>query len=116
MFHSYTYGGTYKVTLTVTDVGGNVATSPRSHDRRPRRLAASGAAAAPVRAARQARAARLGGGISSGAPAGNPVAAAAVISHSLKTALKKGLSVRYSVNEQVAGHFEVLSRAPWPRT
>jgi hypothetical protein len=38
----------------------------------------------------------------------NPIAAAAVISRSLKTVLHKGLVVRYSVNEQVAGHFEVL--------
>jgi hypothetical protein len=36
------------------------------------------------------------------------VAAAAATSHSLKTALRKGLVVRYSVNEQVAGRFEVL--------
>jgi hypothetical protein len=36
------------------------------------------------------------------------VAAAAIISRSLGTATRKGLVVRYSVNEQVAGHFEVL--------
>ena len=29
--------------------------------------------------------------------------------------LKKGLAVRYSVNEQVAGHFEVLLAAPLRR-
>ena len=41
-----------------------------------------------------------------------PVAQAAIISRTLKTATRKGLIVRYSVNEQVAGHFEVLmSRA-----
>ena len=37
-----------------------------------------------------------------------PVATAAVVSHSLKTALSKGVAVHYQVNEQVAGHFEVL--------
>jgi hypothetical protein len=37
-----------------------------------------------------------------------PVAAAAIASRSLRRALRGGLLVRYSVNEQVAGHFEVL--------
>jgi hypothetical protein len=36
------------------------------------------------------------------------VATAAIVSRSLKTAARKGLAVRYSVNEQVAGRFEVL--------
>jgi hypothetical protein len=41
-----------------------------------------------------------------------PVAAATILSQSLRTALRKGLVVSYSVNEQVAGRFEVLlSRA-----
>lgn len=37
-----------------------------------------------------------------------PLATAAILSRSLKTAARKGLVVRYSVNEQVAGRFEVL--------
>ncbi len=37
-----------------------------------------------------------------------PIAQAVSLSHSLRTSLKKGLSVRFSVNEQVAGRFEVL--------
>jgi hypothetical protein len=36
------------------------------------------------------------------------VALATALSHSLSSTLKNGLVVRYSVNEQVAGHFEVL--------
>ena len=39
---------------------------------------------------------------------GKPVAAAALVSRSLKNALKKGVAIGYSVNEQVTGHFEVL--------
>ncbi len=100
-FHSYTYGGTYNVTLTVTDVGGNVArsaTKSRSSARHPRHRAPRPPAQPPVRARAAARSPVIV----------NPIAAAAVLSHSLKTVLKKGLSVRYSVNEQVAGHFEVL--------
>jgi hypothetical protein len=36
------------------------------------------------------------------------VASAAVVSRSLPTVLKKGLVIGYSVNEQVAGQFQVL--------
>ncbi len=36
------------------------------------------------------------------------MATASVISRSLKTAVKTGVAVAYSVNEQVTGHFEVL--------
>jgi hypothetical protein len=36
------------------------------------------------------------------------VASAAAISHSLSSVLKKGLLISYSVNEQVAGQFQVL--------
>jgi hypothetical protein len=39
-----------------------------------------------------------------------PVAAALIVTHSLRSALRKGLVIRYSVNEQVTGHFEVLLR------
>jgi hypothetical protein len=42
------------------------------------------------------------------AKAGVPVATTRVLSRSLKTALSGGLTVRYSVNEQVTGSFEVL--------
>ncbi len=39
------------------------------------------------------------------------MATAGVVSRSLKSVLAGGLVVRYSVNEQVAGHFEVLLAA-----
>jgi hypothetical protein len=54
------------------------------------------------------------GGSAAGAGAGAgprlpaPVAAAAVVSRSLRRAVRSGLTIRYSVSEQVAGHFEVL--------
>jgi hypothetical protein len=40
-----------------------------------------------------------------------PVATAAVVSKSLRQVLRNGLVIRYSVNEQVAGRFEVLLAA-----
>jgi hypothetical protein len=114
-FHSYQYGGTYSVTLTITDVAGNSAsvTHPVTVVGPP--------APSPV----------AGGGTGSTTPAAAPaplpppaavtpphpklpapVAAAAVASRGLKSAARGGLVVRYSVNEQVAGRFEVLlSRA-----
>jgi hypothetical protein len=102
VFHSYQYGGTYDVTLTVRDVGGNTAsiTEPVTvHGPSPSTAGAGGAGAA-------------GAGGAAGA-AGNgavpdPIAAASIMRQSLRTALRKGLLVGYSVNEQVAGHFEVL--------
>jgi hypothetical protein len=114
VLHSYQYGGSYSVTLTVTDVGGHVASVSNP-------VSVSGAPAP----AKQAGGGSSGGGGAAGAPAVSPasagggsaarstpipppVAAAAVISRSLKTVLRKGLVIRYSVNEQVAGHFEVL--------
>ena len=49
-----------------------------------------------------------GGTTATGASVPDPVATAAVVSHSLKTAISKGVAVHYQVNEQVAGRFEVL--------
>jgi hypothetical protein len=51
------------------------------------------------------------GATSPAKPIPGPVASAAVLSHSLTTALKKGLVIGYSVNEQVAGQFQVLLAA-----
>jgi hypothetical protein len=113
-FHSYRYGGTYEVTLTVTDVGGNTAavTEPVTVDGPP---APGGGGSGS----------ETGSGASPGvtAPGGagavgvspfelpRPVATAAAISGSLKQIAHSGLVVRYSVNEQVAGRFEVLLEA-----
>ncbi len=107
VFHSYQYGGTYQVTLTVRDVGGNVASVTQP-------VTAAGSPPPPPPTPPPAPS---GTGSSTGGPGGSggagvasvpaPVAAASIISKSLKT-LGKGLAVRYSVNEQVAGRFEVL--------
>jgi hypothetical protein len=114
VFHSFKYGGTYEVTLTVRDVAGNTAsvTSPITVDGPgPPSESSSGSSSSGSSS----------GSGSSGAatpatppaapvtpPVPLPVAAAQVLSHSLPGALRKGLVVSYSVNEQVAGHFEVL--------
>jgi PKD domain len=119
--HQYTYGGEYNVTLTITDDGGNVASETHtvtvSGPAKPAPPAPP-AAATGSGGSGGASTSTAGGGTSSGSgaapvakPIVAPVATAAVASTSLKSVLAKGLSVRYSVNEQVTGHFEVLLAA-----
>jgi hypothetical protein len=114
-FHSYQYGGTYNVTLTITDVGGNVTNVSHAvtvvgppPPAPPAKEAGSGAPSPGAGATGSSGAGSTGGG-SAGKPAPvTPLAAAAVVSHSLRGVKRHGLVVRFSVNEQVAGHFEVL--------
>ena len=104
VFHSYTYGGRYDVTLTVTDVAGNK--SIVTHE-----VAIVGPPA-PGSGSPGATPGTTGSGSGSGrgagTPAGKPVASATFASRSLRNALHKGVAIAYSVNEQVTGHFEVL--------
>lgn len=116
-FHSYTYGGAYQVTLTVTDVGGNVSTETKQ-------IVVAGP---PPPSSSGGGGALAGGAALPGSPGGfspstssktkssgpksalpKPVATAIVTTTSLEKAVESGLDVRYSVNQQVAGHFEVL--------
>jgi hypothetical protein len=115
-YHSYQYGGSYEVTLTVTDVGGNTAkvTHKLTVDGPPAPSSNNGGGTG-------------GGGTGGGATTTSPVAptsplaqapgppptpapvlGAALVSKSLKKALSSGLPVRYTANEQVAGSIQVL--------
>jgi hypothetical protein len=113
-FHEYPYGGTYNVTLSVKDVGGNEASVTN-----PVTVVGPGPPASPSGGGSSA--AVQGSGSSSATPPATlkapttspgahpaPVATQAVASHSLSSVLKSGLVIRYSVSEQVAGRFEVL--------
>ncbi|MHB1468117.1 MAG: PKD domain-containing protein [Solirubrobacteraceae bacterium] len=134
VFHTYAYGGTYDVTLTVTDVGGHTAsvTEPIvvSGPAPPPKESSGGAVSAPQPGAgAQSRpapgstpppstnAGSAGGG-SKGTNAGKsgkrrsvplakPKLSAIVVTKKTK-ALMRGLKVRFQVNEQAAGRFEVL--------
>jgi len=125
-FHSYQYGGKYNVTLTITDVAGN--TTSVTHEitvngpANPEKGSSGGSGSEPGGGSGTTPATSTPGstptpstttpGVTPPAkPIPGPVASAAVLSHSLKTALKKGLVIGYSVNEQVAGQFQVLLAA-----
>ncbi len=113
VFHSYTYGGNYKVKLTITDVAGNVdyvehelvVSGPPAPTPEP---APSTTPPAPSTPAPSSSSPSPTSTTTKTTAAPTPAAVASIASHSLSTALKKGIVVNYSVNEQVTGHFEVL--------
>jgi hypothetical protein len=120
-YHSYKYGGTYEVTLTVTDVGGNTAsvkepvTVVGAPEPKPEPTPTPAPAPAPAPAPSTTTPGGSGSSGSSGGSGGTgttttppPVLGASVTSKSLKKALNSGLPVRYTTNEQVAGNIEVL--------
>lgn len=112
-FHSYQYGGDYSVTLTVKDVAGNVASLTQDvtvDGPAPPAPPSPGATPGGSGSGSSGSSDTAGGGAGGGAGAPKPkvVATQAVSSHSLASALRNGLVVRYSVSSQVAGRFEVL--------
>jgi PKD domain len=118
VFHSYQYGGAYQVTLTVTDAAGNIASfSQNITVNGPPPPATEGGSGGPTPNETPPGPGTSGGkGSGTGSapsqgPGGTvpgPFATATAGNRSLTRALQKGLVVNYSVNEQVAGHFEVL--------
>jgi hypothetical protein len=113
-YHSYQYGGTYQVTLTVTDIGGNTArvTEPVTVVGPPPPPPASAPAGggspgsgSPAASPPAQEAPATPSGVTATPP---PVLGASVTSKSLKKALSGGLPVHYSTNEQVAGSIQVL--------
>jgi PKD domain len=138
VFHSYQYGGTCEVTLTVIDSGEDVrsfsetitvngppppasntpgaCSTPESESSEGSGgpgggSSSSGGAGKSGSSTSSGSGASSGSGGSGGIPVSAPVASAAVVSHSLLSALKSGLVVSYAVNQQVAGNFQVLLAA-----
>ena len=109
VFHSYKYGGTYEVTLTVRDVGGNEASV--SHEITIDGPGPPPPPAGPSTGAGSSAAGAASSGAATKSPVPGPVATQAVLSRSLSRTLRGGLAVRYSVSQQVTGHFEVLLAA-----
>ncbi len=110
--HRYAYGGEYEVTLTETDDGGNVArvshviavSGPPPPSPAHKEEGASGSHTTSGGASTSA----VTPATSTGTAPPQPVATQSVVSRTLSAALREGIVVRYSVNEQVAGRFEVL--------
>jgi hypothetical protein len=113
-FHSYQYGGTYNVTLTVVDVGGNIATTSNdvTVDGPPPPSPPPPAPPAPsvVTNGGTSTSPSTGSTGGNGAATGqaNITATQTVPPTSLTSALRSGLVVHYSVSSKVAGRFEVL--------
>jgi len=116
-FHSYQYGGKYNVTLTITDVAGNttsvthevtVAGPPPPSPPGPAGSPPATASPTTAGSSNSSTPGSSGSGTPAKPPLPGPVASQAAVSHSLMSALGKGLVVVYSVNEQVAGEFQVL--------
>jgi hypothetical protein len=119
-FHSYTYGGKYQVTLTVADVGGNISTMTKeivvAGPPAPSASGGDGSAGGgtssgssdAITTSTSSKSKSAGKSSASTSSLPKPVATAIVTTTSLEKAVESGLDVRYSVNQQVAGHFEVL--------
>ncbi len=124
VYHSYQYGGTYNVTLTITDVGGNTAsiTEPITVDGplppaptpSPSGTPGSGSGSGGSGSGSGGTGSGASGGGSAGGQTGTassvpaPVVTAAFASTSLRKVKSSGIPVRYTVNEQVAGSVQVL--------
>ena len=115
-YHSYQYGGTYTVTLTITDVAGTTRSvskaitvdgPPAPAPEQPLG-GGSGTPASTTTAGSSPSSGAAGSppGATSTVPA--PVVTGIATTTSLKKALSKGLPVHYTANEQVAGSIEVL--------
>ena len=119
VYHSYQYGGTYNVTLTVTDAGGNTAsiTEPITVDGPP----APSPEPTPTPTPSSTTSGGSSGSGSSGSGGGSsqgqtgttssvpaPVVTASIASTSLEKVKTSGIAVHYTVNEQVAGSVQVL--------
>lgn len=134
-YHSYIYGGVYEVTLTVTDVGGHVASftkpisvaGPQPPSQPPAQTQQGGASG--TQSSKSGTSGAKSGSKSSGGKSGaksggksgkggkssksakpstSPVLRAVVLSKVIAKAASKGLQVSYSVDQQAAGRFEVM--------
>jgi PKD domain len=117
--HQYTYGGDYDVTLTVVDGGGNTASvthaitvsgpaAPSQESSKEASSTSTGQTSASAAQGASPSGSKAPGAGGSSAPTTSPVATQSVTSRSLSGALSRGLVIHYSVNERVAGRFEVL--------
>jgi hypothetical protein len=106
-YHAYQYGGTYEVTLTVTDTGVHTTSVTKKLTiEGPPAPGTSGSGSGSSSPGAQQAGGGSGGSHERSFP--GPVASLTALSKSLRKVLHRGLLVRYSVNEQVAGNFQII--------
>jgi hypothetical protein len=126
VFHTFPCAKTYTVELTVVDGGGNETGLPAGVTKeitvegKPCEESSSGSGSETGGGSTPTPGTSTPGTSTPGSttpgstvktPGPAPVASAAAVPSSLRKTTKKGLVVSYSVNQQVAGHFEVLLAA-----
>lgn len=115
VFHTFKSGGTYPVTLSVEDVAGNKASVTREVTVAGPVAAAAGHGSATTTTTTSTTSTTTATTSTAASPASivypAPKIKAAPTTSSLTTAVKSGVAVRYTVNEQVAGVAEVLLNA-----
>lgn len=127
VLHTFPCAGTYTVGLTVVDGGGfegdlgeavdkTIAVEGKSCEGSSPEGGAGGGPGNSTQAASTGGSSSAGTSSPSASPTAKPqapapVAAQAIVSKSLAEAVKKGLVVKYKVNEQVTGSFNVLLAA-----
>jgi len=116
VYHTYRYTGTYEVTLTVKDVANHVATATRyvTVEGEPWPETPSKSSPPPTSTSGSAPPGTTASATAAPATTSNSsglAATAAIASKTLPSVLHGGLAVKYSVNQQVAGHFEILLAA-----
>ncbi len=130
VFHAFPCAKTYTVSVRVLDGGGyeagwpepieknvKVEGTPCEEQAAPVTGGSGGGSGTPAPGSSTPSTAGSTGsaGGASATTTPGPVATASSLSRSLRSVLSGGLVVRYSVNEQVAGHFEVLLAASTAR-
>jgi hypothetical protein len=119
VLHSYTYGGVYDVTLTITDSAGNITSvtnpftvvgppPPSPAPSTSTTTAAVSPSTTLSTGSTSGASSKASGGSTASSSAPTPKLTETVASHALHKVLHHGLQIHYAVNQQVAGTVEVL--------
>lgn len=116
VFHTYAAPGSYTVSLSVTDAGGNVSGATRQVLVGGTVPSAPGTGTGSITGSTAGKGATTGGSGGSTTPGSKPGAGSAkapaaterIVTHSLAKARRGGVTVRYHVDQAVAGRFQIV--------